>query len=222
MKISIGITTTPNRSASFQICLNKWVEFLPAQANIFIYCDDNYTGISAAKNSVLAICGDADFYFIVDDDIMPVDYDWHLPYVNSGLNHACWNYDRKVNRYTVKVDNLGKDVAITSFDELETPNGCMLFFSKLAIDTVGGWDTEFTGYGYEHVNLSDRIFNNRLTPARYIDVPKSKELFAMLYRPSDISDSVRASSIPTNYALYQQKYYSKEFKPYRWKHYQYL
>lgn len=209
MKISIGITTTPNRSASFQICLNKWVEFLPTNAKIHIYCDDNYTGISAAKNSVLAMCGDADFYFIVDDDIIPVDYDWHLPYVNGGLNHACWNLDRPV--LPMSEAGLFNDKYI----EYKTPNGCMLFFTKKAIDTVGGWDNSFQGYGYEHVNLSDRIFNNGLTPARYIDVPKSKDLFAMIYRASDISDSVRASSIPENYALYQQKFYSKEFKPFK-------
>lgn len=213
--ISIGITTTQHRATTLQICLNEWRKYLPSHAKLFIYCDEQLTGISKAKNAVLSMCDYADHIFIVDDDIFPVCKDWWQPYTTSPLNHACWNYDRKVNRYTVKVDNLGTDVAMACFDELETPNGCMLYFKREVINIVGGWDTDFKGYGYEHVNLSDRIFNNGLTPARYIDVPNSKELFGMVYSSSAIDCQTRSDTIPVNKALWKEKFYSKEFKEYK-------
>lgn len=203
MSIAIGITTTPHRAATLQICLNEWCKYLPSHAKIFIYCDEQLTGISRAKNAVLSMCNYADHIFIVDDDIFPSCEDWWQPYTTSPLNHACWNYDRKV------IENG------LIYDELETPNGCMLYFRREMTWVVGGWDTDFKGYGYEHVNLSDRIFNNGLTPARYIDVPNSKGLFGMVYSSSAIDCQTRSDTIPVNKALWKEKFYSKEFKEYK-------
>lgn len=204
MKISIGITTTPNRKKVFEASLAQWQKLLPNNAEIFVHCDAEYKGVVDAKNKVLAMCYDsgADYLFIVDDDLYPLTKDWWQPYTTSPLNHACWNYDRCI---------LSKgDI----YNELQTPNGCMLYFKKIAIKTCGGWDTDFKGYGYEHVNLSDRVYNNGLTPGRYIDIPDSKRLFALADCESSFTYADRAQ-IPVNYELYQQKFYSKEFKPFK-------
>ena len=206
MKIAIGITTTPNRSDIANYNLKKWQDLLPENAVIFINCDTEYKGISIAKNEVLKHCYEsgAEHLFICDDDIFPKQLGWELPYINSGLNHACWNYDRQV------IDNSNN-----AYDVLITPNGCMLYLTRQTIDKVGGWDTEFQGWSYEHVNLSDRVFNNGLTPARYIDVANTKGLFELSECASSVSDSVKCLSIPINHSLYQQKFYSKEFKHFK-------
>lgn len=203
MTISIGITTTPKRQHIFKQCLAEWGKLLPENAIIHVYCDDTLKGIAIAKNKVLEMCSGSDYIFLVDDDVFPNYSGWHIPYIQSGLNHACWNVDRKFISLNQK------------YVEYETPNGCILFFTQLSIQTVGGWDTDFKGYGYEHVNVSDRIFNNGLTPARYIDVRDSKGLFTMINCESSISDNIRAKSIPDNRKLYQQKYLSKEFKSFK-------
>lgn len=213
MKIGIGITSTPQRSIVAHSCLKDWQKFLPDNATIFMHVDTGYKGVSKAKNEVLKLCYEwgADFIFIVDDDISPLVDKWWEPYINSGLNHACWNYDRKLLNYGCEAD-YGK---CNYYAEYEKPNGCMLCFTRHCIETAGGWDLDFQGFGYEHVNLSDRIFNNGLTPARYIDIPNSKHLFELADCESTFSNEVRMATIPRNLKLYQQKYYSKEFKPFR-------
>lgn len=205
MTIAIGITSTPNRSEIANHNLKKWNNLSPDNAIIYMYIDTDYRGISIAKNEVLKVCYDsgAEHIFVADDDLFPKQKGWELPYINSGLNHACWNYDRQIIK------------SHEGYNELQTPNGCMLYLTRAAITKVGGWDTEFTGWSYEHVNLSDRVFNNGLTPARYLDVANSKGLFELADCPSSVSNSVRANSIPINKKLYQQKFYSKEFKEFR-------
>jgi GT2 family glycosyltransferase len=206
MKISIGITTTPNRIGVFLNSLSYWMKFNDIDADFYFNYDEHYEGIPVSKNKVLSKCfygGEYEHIIIVDDDIYPVSKTWAVPYVLSKLNHACWNYDRKV---IAEHDG---------YDELETPNGCFLYFKRKAIQIAGGWDLDFKGYSYDHVNLTDRIFNNGLTPVRYLDVPFTKHLFKMSETESSVSVDVRANSIPINYDLYQQKYYSKEFKPFK-------
>jgi glycosyltransferase involved in cell wall biosynthesis len=215
MNIAIGITTK-NRRECAQFVISQWQKHLPDNAQLFIVDDgsdtpypdanfrfENSVGICIAKNKALELCEGADYIFIADDDIYPTFPLWHEPYIKSGLNHACWNYDRKFLTLT------------PNYVEYETPNGCLLFFKKICLETVGGWDTDFKGYGFDHVNLSDRIYNNSLTPARYIDARDTRGLFTMMVCRSYIPHSVRVASIPVNHKLYQKKFLSKEFKPFK-------
>lgn len=160
-------------------------------------------GISGAKNKCLELLYDVGCtdLFLFDDDTYPLNNGWWIPYLNSGLLHAAYTFDRKILNTT------------PIYTEYEKPCGCLLYFSRMCLETVGGWDTDFVGYGYEHVNLSDRIFNADLTPARYIDVIGSK--FGMSNAPSSILGSIRAATIPGNFKLYQEKFNSKEFKPFK-------
>lgn len=210
MKIGIAVTTTPNREHVF----NEWYKhYAKTTPNIplYIHNDINYQGVVYSKNKCLAALEEYDYIFLLDDDCFPIVQNWPLLYIKSCLNHACWNYDRQC--VTIK-NIIEHSIQMNAYDEYNKPNGCMLFFTKKCIGIVGGWDIDFNGYGYEHVNLSDRIFNNGLTPARYIDIPDSKGLFKMADCQSSFLISDRAQ-IPNNFKLYQQKYLSKEFKPFK-------
>lgn len=195
MKIGIAVTTTPNRSDVFQ----KWLEAYKSVCSypLYIHNDTEYKGVGYSKNKCLAALADYDYQFLFDDDCMPAKIKWELEYIFSGLHHAAYTFDRQILHQQ------------PNYIEYEKPCGCMLFFTKACVQKVGGWDKSFSGYGYEHVNVSDRIFNNGLTPARYLDV-YSKWLFTMGDCPSSFTAQDRAQ-IPNNYALYQQKFYSKEF-----------
>lgn len=207
MSIAIGITTTPERSGTFHACLRAWQLHLPEDATIFIYCDTNHESISISKNKVLAMCDYADHIFMVDDDIFPMVGDWHLPYVNSGLNHACYTFGRVIYNRTIQY---------ISYDK---PCGLMLYFRKICIDKVGGWDTDFKIWSYEHVDLSQRIFNIGLTPAPFIDIPNSHGLFYSYDEHQAIESSVqvndRMMGIQINTPLLESKRFSKEFKAYK-------
>lgn len=193
--------------------LSYWINFKPHNAKIFIVDDGSYPalfgadyrfeisqGVSIAKNKCLELSEGFDYVFCVDDDTRPLSASWHLPYIESGLNHACYTFDRKIIQIT------------ETFTEYEKPCGCMLFFTKYCIDTAGGWDTSFKGYGLEHVSLSDRIFNMGLTPARYIDATGSAFSLANCETSFTFQDK---QHLPENIRLYKENYFSKEFKPYK-------
>lgn len=223
MKHKIGIAiTSHNRPEITNQTIDSLYKFHPEKSE-FVVVDDNSmyrprqvsfrfeqsVGVGVAKNRCLELLHDAGctHFFLFDDDCRPLVDNWWLSYVESGLNHACWNYNR------VKIGE-GLFMLKHPYWEYEKPNGCMLYFTRPCLDNAGGWDLEFTGYGYEHCNLSDRIFNNGLTPARYIDIPNSKDLFEIIDCPSSFTTEDRYQ-IPNNLKLYQQKFYSKEFKPFK-------
>lgn len=172
--------------------------------NQFIF--DKHVGVGVAKNKCLELLHDAGctHFFLFDDDCRPVHDEWWLPYVNSTLEHACWTFDRLLIYEDYK-----------NYRSFEKPNGCMLYFTRKAVDTIGGWDLDFKGFGYEHCNVSDRAFNAGLTPKRYVDAWHPEHPFELAKCETSFSHSVRASTIPLNLHLYQQKFYSKEFKPFK-------
>jgi glycosyltransferase involved in cell wall biosynthesis len=211
-KIAICITTK-DRPSVMAVTLTCWQAFKPANADIFIVDDgskepypgatfrfETSQGVSVAKNKCLELSEGYDYVFVVDDDTRPTSSTWHHPYLVSGLKHACYTFDRKI---------LDSNWHFISF---EKPCGCMLFFTRECVDTAGGWDTRFKGYGMEHVSLSDRIFNMGLTPARYVDATGA--YFQMSNCETSFTDQDK-SYLRENIRLYEQEYYSREFIPYK-------
>lgn len=201
MKIGIAVTTTPSRPAVFEQWYKDYAQNTP-EIPLYIHNDWNYKGVGYSKNKCLERLSECDYIFLFDDDCFIMQTKFYQKYINSGLEHACYTFDRAI---------LSQH---KSYTEFEKPNGCMLFLTRNVLYTVGGWDREFKGYGYEHCNFSDRVFNNGLTPARYIDIPNSEGLFKMADCESSFTYEDRIS-IPTNYKLYMDKFYSKEFIPFK-------
>jgi glycosyltransferase involved in cell wall biosynthesis len=215
--IGIGITSH-NRGKVARHTLEQIIKFSPLSCKIVVVDDasiipfegatyrfEQNVGISRAKNKCLELLEGCDHLFIFDDDFYPIVDEWWVPYIESKLNHACFTFDRLLinsNEF---------------WNEYEKPNGCMMYFTKCCIETVGGWDTDFQGYGYEHLNFSDRIFNIGLTPARYIDVPNSSTLFYSHDQARTVETSIPyfKRDIARNTLLYNEKFFDKNFKPYK-------
>lgn len=233
MKIGVGYTVHNRNEIAYESII-KMLDSIVTVDNISVRVVDDASrdkfeiadyrfntnaGIAVVKNKCIELLYDAGctHFFLFDDDLYPTVSNWWVNYINSGLEHACWNYNRKEVRFNVLVSAKTPDYepTITGYAEYEKPNGCMLYATRKVIDTVGGWDTDFKGYGYDHVNWSDRIFNNGLTPARYIDIPNSSHLFKMADCETSVSSDIRATTIPINQQLYIEKFYSKEFKPFK-------
>lgn len=210
MKIGVACTTTPNREHVYKQWFSQYAKMSP-EVFLYVHNDVDYRGIAYSKNKCLATlyamgCTDL---FLFDDDCMPTVEKWYEPYVNSGLNHACWN----LNREKIYTSYLGSNKP--THIAYEKPNGCMLYVKREVLDVVGGWDVHFRGYGYDHVNWSDRIFNAGFTPARYIDIQNSSSLFKMIDCQSSVSEEIRMRTIPINEKLYKERFNSKEFKPFK-------
>ena len=200
MKIGIGITTYGNRVTPAQEIIKKYSK----GAKIVTV---NQKGIAKAKNMCLALLDDCEHIFLFDDDCYPkVDY-WFVPYIWSGINHLSYTFDRKI---------LHQENGIT---EYELPSGCMLYINRKCLDIVGGFDTDFEHYSYEHVNYSQRIFNAGLTPARFMDVTLSKNYIHSMDEHQQIQSSVsiedRSEGIAINRNLLMKNRDSKEWKPYK-------
>lgn len=205
MNIAVHITTTPNRYIS-KTALQAFETLSPDPFNTWLHVDDKNEGIVAQKNKGLALSKDADFVFLFDDDTLPIVENWWKPYVESGLDHAMYIFDRKI---------IGRTDQYVSYS---LPRGCMLFLTRKAIDTAGGFDPKFSLYSYEHPEYSRRIFNMGLTPAPYIDIPNSKGLFYSHDEHGTIQSSVsnkeKYKGITKNRVLFEQSFNSNQFIPY--------
>lgn len=172
--ISIAISTY-NRPEAFFHTLNQIKKHTPSNIPIYIvdgcspdsYVKPDYqfkyrASIAEVKNKCLQLCQDSEHIFLFDDDTHPITDDWYLPYVNSEANHLAYCFGLEYGRNSnTKFHTVGK--------------GCMLYFKRICLDTVGGFDT-FYHNKFEHVDLSERIFNAGLIRAPYMDVIGSDRL----------------------------------------------
>lgn len=200
--IGIGITTYGNRSCT-EHTLNQIRRFSPMCKIVTV----NQVGIAQAKNTCLALLDDCKHIFLFDDDCFPIVNNWHLPYLNSNVNHLSYTFNRKVLGYH-------NDCTI-----YEKPSGCMIYIHRDCLDVVGGFDTEYKLYAGEHEDFSRRVYNAGLTPFPYMDVTDSNKLIHSMDEYKQVKSSVqgieRAKVIPANMRRVSEQVNSKEFKPYK-------
>lgn len=228
MKISISITTH-NRYEVFAETLKNVKKHLPAGAKLVVVDDgsdvpvkeadfrfDVAQGIAVAKNKAFELMGGADYYFAFDDDVHPKVDDWHLPYINSGLNHLSFTFDKLSNGTS---NGRIRMLSRNGFARWEQPCGCMLFFTKACLDKVGGMDPAYGKWSYEHVGFSMRIYNAGLMPHPFMDVENSLDLFYSydwdMKGTRSVPAAVRAQLIKPNLEKYRKEMKSAHFIPYK-------
>jgi glycosyltransferase involved in cell wall biosynthesis len=228
MKIAISITTH-NRYEVFKETYDNIIKFLPEGASLIIIDDASYipvqeatfrfeenAGIAKSKNMAFELMGDADYYFCFDDDCYPKVKNWHLPYIDSGLNHAMMIFPTLASGEATG-NRLFKTVGNLRY--FNHPCGCMLFFTKKCLEVVGGMNEVYGVWGFDHPDLSMRIFNNGLTPHPFLDVQNSLSLFHShdYYQTCkrSVDASVRKKMVKKNTPIYELNKKSKEFIPYK-------
>lgn len=226
-KIGIGITVH-NRNETAKHTIEQIRKYAPKDAKIVVVDDasripfegadfrfDVNVGIARAKNKCFELLDDCDYIFLFDDDCYPVDFGWEKPYIESGVNHLSFTFDRLANGK----QNGNKIVEHYGLlNVFNNPCGCMLFFTRKCLELVGGFNPLYKVYGYEHVDLSVRIHNAGLTECKFMDVWHSLTLFHSLDYHSEITSSVgalRGTYVRQNAALYKQSQLSKEYIPYK-------
>lgn len=147
-------------------------------------------GISAAKNRCLeALMAEpnCDHFFLFDDDSWPICDGWHQPYTTSPEPHLQANYAPAVSRW----NQLWEIYRTPRLVAHHCGRGHMLYFKRKAIERVGGFDLRFK-YGFEHLEVSERIYAAGLTSFPYQDVPKSEKYIHW----ADAEDDPPPSTIP--------------------------
>lgn len=219
MTIGIAISTRNRREMAMDTII-KWQHILPLNAKLVIVDDasdipypgahyrfEQQAGIAIVKNKCIELLEDCDHIFLVDDDIYPMERGWAIHYTFSNLQHACYIFDRKM---------LWKEPDYVAYN---LPRGCLLYFTKHCIQKAGGFDTGFKTYGYDHAELSRRIFNMKMTPSAYIDVPDSHGLFyahdEQLTVSSCLPGAERSRCILANKKHFNETIFNNSFIPYK-------
>lgn len=229
--IGIGITTH-NRQNLFNKSFEE-IKRLSPKGSIIVVVDDASTtpnpqatyrfnqnvGIAGAKNKCLELLylKGCEHFFLFDDDTYPLKENWFVPYVNSKETHLNYIFQdfatgRKIND-SIKIYQDSEIVAYTH------PRGCMMYYHRSVLDEVGGMTSIFGKWGYEHPDLSNRIFNAGLTSFRFMDVVNSKGLFYSddehnENKNSSVSLQSRVDSANKNKGTYESRINSVEFVPF--------
>lgn len=232
-KVGIAVTTH-NRNAQLTRMLGKLSKVTPKEFTIVVVDDgskepveqatfrfEKNVGIAAAKNKCFELLMDAgcDHLFLFDDDCWPKADDWWLPYVESPEPHLAYifpeypaEHERRLND-TIEISRDEKHIAWSH------QRGCMLYYKRIVLDTVGGMDWAYGVWGFEHGSLADRIFNAGLTTHRYMDVHCSADLIHSMDEHLEIDSTcnsiTRADQIKRNSDHHRAQRNSAAFIDYR-------
>ncbi len=226
--IGIGLTSH-NRNDILKKSLSFQKKFLPKVAKIVVVDDcsnipvkgadyrfEHNAGIASAKNKCIELLDGCEHIFLFDEDVWPIVKDWHLPYIESGVKHLSFTFPFLVSGKQNGRKLIGDKYGL---NEYQSPCGCLLYIHREVVDAIGGFDVDYPQWGMEHVDYSNRAFNAGLTPARYLDVKNSLDLFYSLDHYQEVAGSVprevRKFTIPENKARFKINFHSKEYMPYK-------
>lgn len=139
------------------------------------YCKSDYrysetVGISTAKNKCIEIAMEynPDHLLLFEDDIYPTSKDWYKLYTESGLHHT---------QYIFRGRDCSIQEVVGNCVYYTHGRGCLMYMSKECIQTIGGFDTVFDPWGFEHLDYSVRAYKANLIPHPWIDIENSKLYF---------------------------------------------
>lgn len=213
MKIGVGITTYYRDDVS-EYSIAQWEKYLPKNAHLVVVKD--IEGVARAKNICLKELEKlgVTHYFVADEDCYPIAHNWHVPYMESGENHLLYQF-RLPSKPPDDMKELYRDDILVNYAHTR---GAMIYLTQKVLDTVGGFDEAYD-FGYEHPDLTNRIFNAGLTTHRAADVVGSEKLFYCLDQDGTVESSVspkrRAVNKRKDAARYQRSKTSKEYKAYK-------
>ena len=230
--IGIGITTH-NRYDVFKKTYDEIKRFLPCGAKLVVVddCSDkevpeatyrfnSNAGIAKSKNKCIELLFGCEHVFLFDDDCYPICEDWYKPYIESGENHLNYIFTEFANspqfilKDTCKVYDDGKIIAYSH------TRGCMCYYRRICFEKAGGMSPIFGKWGYEHPDLSNRIYNLGLTKFKYMDVVGSNKLIHSVDENTRNANSTvmgeeRQKQIQRNSVIYDSRKESTEYVDFR-------
>ncbi len=191
MKQLVGINlSSRNRPDILSICLHHLYKFLSRRKYRYVISvvndagdpawDDLYTeltrnfpnvqwykcekrlGIANTKNVGIKMLREknCDHFFMFDDDSFPVQRGWEDVYIKTARQN---NVHHLMHQFPLPS---GFNINKSENGICEYPQcfGVLLYFTRHAIDTIGGYRKNFSMYGLEHVEISHRCNYAGLQP----------------------------------------------------------
>lgn len=132
-------------------------------------------GIAKSKNIGIEKLKGCDHYFLFDDDIFPIANNWWKPYIRAseqtGNHHLQYIVNGALN------NNLKKTGSKYCVEMFNVGSGCLMFFTKQAIEKIIGFNKNYGLYSYEHTGTSIRANKLGLTPYGTFLVPKDAKKY---------------------------------------------
>jgi len=169
MDFAVGITTY-NRPQVLEFTLSQFDKF----GGDIIVLDDHSKGgcskrcirnkkrlgIAKSKNKCISLLKDYKKIFLFDDDCFPIQDRWWEIY--KGEHH--YAHASYPSQYVKKY--VGKNAYWNG------ALGCAMMIDQEVLKTVGGMDSKFGLYGFEHVEYTMRIYRTGLIPYPWL-TPKN-------------------------------------------------
>ena len=111
-------------------------------------------GIAGAKNQGIKLLKkrECDYFFLFDDDVFPSQTGWESLYIETAIQNSL-HHKMHIFPLPSGFDIKRNEKGVCEYDSC---TGVMLFFSRHAIHTIGGYRKGFSFYGYEHAEISER------------------------------------------------------------------
>lgn len=174
--VGIGITTR-NRPEVFEFVAGQFNKYYSDELK-FVTIDDNSDnpdlnrrwaetigeyhfnetrlGIAKSKNECIKRL-DTDHIFLFDDDCFPTKPEWWKSWLDRA-HHMVYALSPLITIKALKDDTIWWNGCL----------GCCLYFTRHAIDTLGGFDPRFKVAGFEHVEITNRAKRAGLIEHPYI------------------------------------------------------
>lgn len=180
IKIGIGVTTY-NRPECLQECLDNILKYTDmGNVNLYIATDtdEDRRGVAYRKNECLRALKDCDYVFLFDDDCFPIKDGWVDFFIKSDVDHLIF-CDKKL--HALKNSRNGLSL-------YRDCGGVFMFMTKNVIKMVGAFDENYSPWGLEHADYSNRVYGYRNNYLCLSDT--NKYLFAHDYSDNPIKSSV--------------------------------
>jgi GT2 family glycosyltransferase len=227
MKIGVGITSY-NRPSALEICLQSVRHFDNPEFELYVSDDGSSqenmkligticksihaeidiwprAGIAKNKNRILHRFKDCDFIFILEDDLEIISEEWIYEHLQAHKDTGFHHFGHVLLGARGIIDEQefpgGRKITFT-----EHCTGMFGFYTRVVLETVGGFDERFDLYGWEHMDYSDRIRRAGLCGAstsNYPSLSNIQELVQSMYLDSVLDVATRSEQQKKNLAVWE-------------------
>ncbi len=159
----------------------EYITFCEKYEIPLIYSDER-EGVGLSKNRVLTQFPQYEYYFFIDDDMELLNGDIFKTCIKLGSDTDTHHLSFKVNGDHKKITKNGHELIVGYRGA-----GCFNFYTKLALEKVGGWHTIFAKYKrFGHTEHSYRVFYQNLNIYPYVCIEGIRD-YLILNDPPSVS-----------------------------------
>jgi glycosyltransferase involved in cell wall biosynthesis len=134
------------------------------------YYNETRLGIAKSKNECLRKMAalNTEHFFLFDDDCFPKKQDWEKCYIQAAQKSNA--------HHLMHLTPFSIIQPVKAMEHITAYNNCagvMLYIDRKVVENVGGYDTRFGLYGYEHAQYSKRIHQAKLSGEYIYNTPNA-------------------------------------------------